>query len=131
MGTIPLLTLESRIKRRLRTHLRGIGFTRDADGLLRPPGDSKNAVRAMHSAQRKDRLIRDKAFVSATWPRVSQYFADGVEVVPEAISPRLEGIAGGTWQSELFRLAGLTWSIPISEGYGRRMRFLVWDEQCN
>jgi hypothetical protein len=28
----------------------------------------------------------------------------------------------------LFRLATLTWSVPVSEGYGRRMRFLVWDD---
>jgi len=27
----------------------------------------------------------------------------------------------------LFRLASLTWSIPVSNGFGRRLRYLVWD----
>ncbi len=25
-------------------------------------------------------------------------------------------------------MAALTWSVPVSQGYGRRMRFLVWDQ---
>ena len=33
-----------------------------------------------------------------------------------------------TWQSDLFRLAGLSWSVPISAGFGRRLRYLVWDD---
>src|SRR5262249_37203992 len=32
------------------------------------------------------------------------------------------------WHSDLFRLARLTWSLPFSRGYGRRLRFLVLDE---
>ena len=29
----------------------------------------------------------------------------------------------------MFRLASLTWSVPVSNGFGRRMRYLVWDQQ--
>ena len=25
-------------------------------------------------------------------------------------------------------LASLTWSVPVSNGFGRRLRYLVWDE---
>ncbi|MCR6654640.1 MAG: DUF4338 domain-containing protein [Opitutus sp.] len=35
------------------------------------------------------------------------------------------------WRGYLFRLASLTWSVPVSAGYGRRMRFLVWDRSNN
>jgi len=33
-----------------------------------------------------------------------------------------------TLEADLFRVATLTWSVPVSPGFGRRMRYLVWDE---
>jgi hypothetical protein len=43
----------------------------------------------------------------------------------------LQRISGGTWESDLFRLAALTWSVPVSNGFGRRLRYLVWDNHNN
>ncbi|MFC1764902.1 Druantia anti-phage system protein DruA [Planctomycetota bacterium] len=40
----------------------------------------------------------------------------------------IEVVNSDTLESNLFRLARLTWSVPVSQGYGRRMRFLVWDD---
>jgi len=37
-------------------------------------------------------------------------------------------VEAGTVESALFKYACLHWSIPISEGYGRRLRFLVFDD---
>jgi hypothetical protein len=54
-----------------------------------------------------------------------------MEVNPADIRPELELVESDTWQSCLFRLAALTWSVPVSQGYGRRMRFLVWDRNIN
>jgi hypothetical protein len=126
---IPLLTLESRIKRQLRKHLRQIGFVKTSEGLLAPPFETKECLRALHQFQRVEKLKEENGFIKDEWPRLKDYFADGEEINITAIQPRLEMIEGGTWQSRLFRLASLTWSLPVSEGYGRRMRFLVWDEQ--
>ena len=56
------------------------------------------------------------------------YFASGSEVIPEDIKPDLELVKGGTDFSDLFRLASLTWGVPVSNGYGRRLRFLVFDK---
>lgn len=125
---IPLLTLESQIKRNLRRHLKSIGFKKDENGLLQPPAMTKECFRDLHVAQRDAKLAEESEFIHKAWPSLKNCFADGIEVVPERISPRLELIEAGTWQSDLFRLAGLTWSVPVSHGYGRRMRFLVWDE---
>ena len=122
------MTREARIKRRLRKHLASLGFTKDAAGQLCPPESSKDCFRSLHLAQRNEKLERDKAFIQSKWPKFIDYFADGDDVVPNRIAPRLEIISGGTWQSDLFRLASLTWSVPVSQGYGRRMRFLVWDD---
>jgi hypothetical protein len=83
----------------------------------------------MHRAQREELLKEEREFIKAEWPRLKKYFANGDEIEVAQIRPRLEIIAGGSWQSRLFRLASLTWSVPVSKGYGRRMRFLAWDEQ--
>ena len=54
-----------------------------------------------------------------------------MEVNPESIAPELERVRAQTWQADLFRLASLTWSVPVSNGFGRRLRYLVWDSQNN
>ena len=60
-------------------------------------------------------------------PVLLKHFAAGQEVEPHNILPVLDRISSDTWQSELFRLASLTWSVPVSNGFGRRLRYLVWD----
>jgi Domain of unknown function (DUF4338) len=104
-----------------------VGFSRTSMGSLQPPSESKETIRNLHRAQRSDLLKREKNFVDRSWPKLKSYFADGPEIVPERIDPELELIKAETWQSDLFRLACLTWSVPVSQGYGRRLRFLVWD----
>ena len=66
--------------------------------------------------------------LSVNAPKLLKHFASGRDVEVRKIRPSLELAPGGCWQSDLFRLAGLYWRIPISEGYGRRLRFLVWDD---
>lgn len=127
-ATIPLFTQEARIKRQLREHLRNLGFTRDGSGHLQPPELTKECFRKMHQAQRADKLAASRALVENCWPKFKPYFADGAEVTPNRITARLELVASDTWQSDLFRLVCLTWSVPVSQGYGRRMRYLVWDD---
>jgi hypothetical protein len=97
-------------------------------GELQPPSESKETIRNLHRAQRGDLLKKEKKFVEKSWPELKRYFADGAEVVAERIDPELELIKAATWQSDLFRLACLTWSVPVSQGYGRRLRFLIWDK---
>lgn len=120
--------LKSRIRRELLRHLRRAGFVRLRNGGIRPSERSKDGYRETHALQRRDRLSREAGFIARAWPAVQGFFADGTDVDPAKISPRLELVAAETWQSDLFRLASLTWSVPVSYGYGRRMRFLVWDD---
>jgi Domain of unknown function (DUF4338) len=124
---IPLLTLESRIKRRLRRHFRDLGFCVE-NGVLVPPDDSKRVIRELHSSQRAERLLKEADFILKQWPILKNHFADGRDIHPIKIRPRLELVRSNSWQGRLFRLATLTWSIPVSHGYGRRMRYLVWDD---
>ncbi|QAY91483.1 Druantia anti-phage system protein DruA [Pseudomonas sp. ACM7] len=119
---------EANLKRKLREHLHSLGFTKTAEGALRAPGNSKDAIRTLHSAQREERLIASENFVTRAGGKLMQYFASGMDVKPEKISPVLERVSSGTWQSDLFRLASMSWSVPVSSGFGRRLRYLVWDQ---
>lgn len=127
-SVLPLLTTEARLKRALRSHLRELGFKPTEDGRLSPRDHSKDAFRQLHRAQLRERLEEERSFILEQWPVLGGHFANGSQVDPSRVAPRLELIRGGTWQSNLFRLAALTWSVPVSQGYGRRMRFLVWDD---
>ena len=124
---IALQAREARLKRLVRKQLRDLGFQRDADGRLEPPSLDKEAYRSFHRAQRVDKLASNQKWLERTQARLVRWFADGADIDPSRIEPELEAISGETWQSDLFRLASLYWQIPVSEGYGRRMRFLVWD----
>ena len=55
------------------------------------------------------------------------FIADGKEIKPSDINPRLVMVKSDE-QATLFRWVKLHWSIPISAGYGRRLRYLVMDE---
>jgi hypothetical protein len=77
--------------------------------------------------QRSERLSSNARFLRENTTELLRHFASGNDVNPEAIEPALQLIEAGTEESNLFRLASLTWSVPVSQGYGRRMRFLVWD----
>ena len=57
-----------------------------------------------------------------------KWIASGAEVDPKRIKPRLRIVKPDTLESKLFRYACLHWSIPVSDGYGRRLRFLIFDE---
>ncbi len=128
MGLIRIPFDEAKLKRQVRAHLRAAGFTRDDDGRLQPPSLDKAAYRALHLPQRMARLRKELPFVKKVWPQLSRYFAEGADIDVKRIRVRLELISGSTWQSELFRLACLLWSVPVSQGFGRRLRFLVWDD---
>lgn len=132
MGTnrkkvITVSTREATLKKRLRSHLRSLGFTKNDDGVLTPPGSGKDVIRTIHGVQRDDRLAANQNFISECFWQLIKHFASGVDVDPARISPVLQQVSSDTWEGELFRLAALTWSVPVSNGFGRRLRYLVWD----
>lgn len=89
---------------------------------------SKDHIRAMHASQRRDVLQREKAALGRRLPILIQHFAEGHEVRPGAIDPELVAVKSDELTGDLFRFAALLWSVPVSKGYGRRMRYLVRDK---
>ncbi|MEN4975771.1 Druantia anti-phage system protein DruA [Pantoea eucalypti] len=119
---------EARLKKKVREHLQSLGFTKSDAGALQAPGNTKEVIRTLHSAQRAERLYANQNFITLKSSKLLKFFASGKDVIPDKISPVLERVSSGTWQGDLFRLAALTWSVPVSNGFGRRLRYLVWDE---
>lgn len=121
-------SLEGRIKRRLRTHLSDLGFQRAENGALVLPDAGKDTVRTLHRQQRLEVLSQNAGFIESHMRSLLGNFASGHEITVERIKPVLQRVTAGTWEANLFRLASLTWSVPVSAGFGRRIRYLVWDE---
>jgi len=119
---------EANLKRKLRKHLQSIGFTKSVSGELKIEGEGKDIVRALHRVQREDRLKENSKFIATKAEGLLPYFASGQDVEPNRISPVIERVSSGTRNGDLFRLASLTWSVPVSNGFGRRLRYVVWDE---
>src|SRR5215471_7792139 len=109
---ITISTREATLKKRLRSHLRSLGFTKNDEGILVPPGSSKDVIRAIHGVQRDDRLAANDKFISDRFAHLIKYFASGHEIDPVRISPVLQLVRSDSWETELFRLASLTWSVP-------------------
>ncbi len=130
-GINELSRMESSLRRRLAYHLKALGYERDENHNIMPPSSTKEAFRSLHRKQRIAKLQESSRFIKSGFPRLSSYFASGCEVTPSLIEPKLELVRPETFQADLFRLASLTWSVPVSSGYGRRMRFLVWDESIH
>lgn len=122
-----VFTPEAKLKRRIRSHFTRLGFTKKPDGTLALPESGKEAVRQLHRIQREERVQAAETLLKDFLPQALPHFADGREIDPTKIKLTLERVWAGTFEAELFRAASLTWSVPVSNGYGRRLRYLVWD----
>ncbi len=105
------------------------GFELEETGLLRLPGgdDPKDVARRLHMGHRDAVLDKNGVFIADWEDKVLDHFADGAEVDPGAIEPRIVPVQTEP-EAALFRFASLHWSVPVSQGYGRRSRFLVFDQ---
>lgn len=119
---------EKAILTRVYGHFSKMGYVHDLGTGLIAPQHSKDQIRLLHGIQKDYLLGGNSKFISVNLPKLLPYFASGKDIDPLKINPRLELVKSHTWQASLFKMASLTWSVPVSRGYGRRMRFLVWDQ---
>jgi hypothetical protein len=108
--------------------LRAQGF-RIRKGTVLPPNDlSKERIRELHKTAVEHRIERARDGLFRKEKELLQHIASGNEIVPSKIRPHLVEVFPESEEELLFRYASLHWSIPVSSGYGRRLRFLVVDE---
>ncbi|MEQ1725065.1 MAG: Druantia anti-phage system protein DruA [Sphingopyxis sp.] len=126
-GVARIFTPEAKLKKKIRAHFTRLGFSKASDGTLIRPDVGKDSVRQLHRVQREDRIRSSERLLSEFLPEALSYFANGSEIEPSNIRLSLIRVEASTFEADLFRVASLTWSVPVSNGYGRRLRYLVWD----
>lgn len=104
------------------------GYTIVRGALVPPERPDKAATRQSHSAalDRRRRLARPG--LERHESRLVDWMAAGEDLDPGAIRPVLMPVQRRSVEELVFRWASLHWSIPVSSGYGRRLRLLVVDE---
>lgn len=117
------------LRRAIHSHLLGLGFCKDGDGYALKGDLSKQRIRDIHSVHRQGVLADNRSFLDRYAADLEGHIASGSSLDPEAIDPELVEVSGDSLESRLFRLATLLWSVPVSQGFGRRLRFLVRDRQ--
>ena len=93
-----------------------------------PDPRDKSKLRGLHREAVKHKVERSRPGLERHENRLLKYIAAGGDVVPERIRPQLVLVQPGSEDELLFRYARLHWSIPVSAGYGRRIRYVVYDE---
>lgn len=118
-------------KRKLRKlvsdSLRAQGFHVHRDRIV-PSATCKEGLRQLHSTALGHRVARAAPGLIHVESDLLGYIASGAELDPVRIKPRLVEVKSKSTEELLFRYACLHWSVPVSSGYGRRLRFLVMDE---
>ena len=104
------------------------GFHYSKGHLLPPESQDKNTIRSMHAQAVAHKVSKSTGSFRNKEDKLLAEFAEGREVEPFRVYPKLVEIQPGSDDELLFRYAKLHWSIPVSAGYGRRLRFLVKDE---
>ena len=87
-----------------------------------PDNLTKADYRAMNKLAVQRNIEKSAPAVRPHENRLIRYIADGKEVCPESICPKIVSVKSNSEHELLFRYACLHWSIPVSSGYGRRLR---------
>jgi hypothetical protein len=117
------------LRKSIHAQLKELGFTKNGNGYVIEGLLSKQRIRDIHSKKRIEVLQRNKSFIEHYGPDLVMNFSTGKQVDPESIDPELVEVKSKSKDAQLFRFASLLWSVPVSNGFGRRLRFLVRDKQ--
>jgi hypothetical protein len=116
------------LRRQVEQHLTEQGFVFSNGHILAPVPDDKDRLRGLHEAAVKDRRARSEAALMRHENDFLARMAPGDSVEVGNIVPALVPLSGSrSFDSRLWRWCSLHWSIPVSSGYGRRLRFLIVD----
>ena len=111
------------LRSEIQRHLEAIGLTAGRANDV----PSKDAIRQIHRFHREAAQQRIRRALGDKIDLFLGEIANGDEVDPANIRPELVEARSDARTGELFRFASLQWSIPVSQGYGRRLRYLVKD----
>jgi len=120
----------SATKRRIIRFIKDQGFVlgEDEASIIPQQIGDKDRIRSLHSATRQRKLLVEAKFLKSNLDSLSRFFADGEDINVREFSPQIIQVEANSEMARLFRLGTLLWSVPVSRGFGRRLRFLVMDE---
>jgi hypothetical protein len=91
--------------------------------------NDKEYLRALHLFAKRQAPGFCPEILQKLFKKHRTKFRNGYQIDPAKISPSLHFVKSkGTTGSEIFRLVRGMWSMPHNKGYGRRLRFIVYDE---
>jgi hypothetical protein len=111
----------------VRQSLRRQGFRISKNSVAPPNLLDKSSIREVHALAVQHKRDNAENALKRVEDRLLERIANGPDVDPHKIKPTLRFVQAGSQDELLFRYATLHWSIPISTGYGRRLRALVVD----
>jgi transcriptional regulator with XRE-family HTH domain len=117
------------LRERIFAHLRDQGFHVKDGAVLAPVQTDKDHLRRLHTEAVTANRERARKALAKLEHRLVARLAPGAEIDPQRIRPALVLVDDfRSLDSHMWRWCALHWSIPVSSGYGRRLRFLVVDE---
>jgi len=125
----PFSSRISDLQNAIHAQLRNLGFVKNGKGYVIEGQLTKQRIRDFHSKKRVELLAQNRDFIGRHGSKLILNFANGDQINPGLIAPELIEVKSKSKESLLFRFACLLWSVPVSQGFGRRIRFLVRDRQ--
>lgn len=117
-----------KLRSRIIQSLRKQGFRIRSGLISQMHGGNKHQIRGLHAEAVAYRVAKSRPRLQRFEDRLLSRIASGRDVDPEKIHPRLVLVRPRSEDELLFRYTSLHWSVPVSAGYGRRLRFVVYDE---
>lgn len=93
-----------------------------------PDALTKPHIRRRHAAKRLAVMATMNGSFGHHVDLLREHVARPRDITLSKITPHLREVAGGTDEAQVFNAASLLWSVPVSKGFGRRMRYLVQDQ---
>jgi transcriptional regulator with XRE-family HTH domain len=118
-----------RLRGAVHDHLQSQGFKITDGGVLALVETEKAKLRELHAEAVAAQRERARPALARHEDRFITRLAKGSQVSPGDVRPKLILVNDRrSLEGLLWRWCSLHWSIPVSGGYGRRLRFLVVDE---
>ena len=118
----------TQLTNKIRKSLRAQGFRVLGSRILPPEELDKDAIRRLHSSAVQHKLEESAKVLRPHEDSLLSFIANGSDLDPSSVRPKLVQVQSRTTEERLFRYAAMHWTIPVSSGYGRRLRFLIMDE---
>ncbi len=116
------------MKKRLIASLQEQGYVINNNVISLRCGSTKDDFRSVQQHATKKIIEKNEKALRPYENKLITFIANGSDIDPNKIAPELICVRPRSEHERLFRYAATHWSIPVSSGYGRRMRFLLMDK---